>query len=96
MVFNNMTKTELISAVSEKSGLSKKNSDIALTALMDVITETLVSGSDINIVGFGKLSVSEHQARDGRNPKTGEPLRINASKSVKFKCGKGLKDQINN
>jgi len=89
-----MNKTELITLVAEKSGLSKKDAECAVNATMDAITETLVAGEKIQLVGFGSFEVKHREARMGRNPKTKEPIQIAASKVPTFKAGKALKDQV--
>ena len=90
-----MNKAELIAAVAEKAELSKKDSEKAVKALTDVISEELVKGEKIQLVGFGTFEVSERAAREGRNPKSGEVMNIPASKTPKFKAGKALKDMVN-
>lgn len=90
-----MTKSELISAVAEKSGLTKKNTDAAIQAFVDVVIEEMKNGGKIQLVGFGTFEVSERPAREGRNPRTGESMTVPATKTVKFKAGKALKDQVN-
>ena len=90
-----MNKAELIAAMAEKAELSKKDSEKALKAFIDVVTEELVKGEKIQLVGFGTFEVSERPAREGRNPQTGETMEIKASKAPKFKAGKALKDIIN-
>ena len=90
-----MNKAELINAVAEKTGLSKKDSESAVAAVVDVITESLVQGEKVQLVGFGTFEVSERAEREGRNPKNGEPMTIAASKNPKFKAGKALKDMVN-
>lgn len=90
-----MNKTELIAAVAEKAEISKKDAEKAMKAFTDVISEELVKGEKIQIVGFGTFEVTERAARDGRNPKTGEIMTIAASKTPKFKAGKALKDMVN-
>ena len=90
-----MNKTELVAAIAEKSELSKKDSEKALKAFIDTVTEELKKGEKIQLVGFGTFEVSERAAREGRNPQTGETMKIEASKSPKFKAGKALKDAIN-
>lgn len=90
-----MNKTELIAAVAEKAELSKKDAEKAVKAFTDVVSEELVNGGKIQLVGFGTFEVSERAAREGRNPKTGETMTISASKSPKFKAGKALKDLVN-
>ena len=89
-----MTKAELISAVSEKAGMTKKDSDTALEAILEVITEALVKGDKVSLVGFGTFEVKTRAARKGINPRSKEPMDIPASKLPVFKAGKGLKDAI--
>ena len=90
-----MNKTELIAAMAEEAGLSKKDSEKALKAFVDVVTSELKKGGKIQLVGFGTFEVSERAAREGRNPQTGKTMKIKASKSPKFKGGKALKDALN-
>lgn len=90
-----MNKTELIAAVAEKAEISKKDAEKAVKAFTDAISEELVNGGKIQLVGFGTFEVSERAAREGRNPKTGEVMPIAASKTPKFKAGKALKDMVN-
>ena len=90
-----MNKTELIAAVAEKAELSKKDAEKALEAFTDVVSEELVKGEKIQLVGFGTFEVAEREEREGRNPKTGEKMMIAASRSPKFKAGKALKDMVN-
>ena len=90
-----MNKTELIAAVAEKAEISKKDAEKALKAFTDVVTDELVKGEKVQLVGFGTFEVSERAEREGRNPKSGEPMTIAASKSPKFKTGKALKDMVN-
>lgn len=90
-----MNKTELIAAVAEKAEISKKDAEKAVKAFTDVITDELVKGEKIQLVGFGTFEVSERAEREGRNPKSGEVMKIAASKSPKFKAGKALKDMVN-
>lgn len=89
-----MNKTELIAAIAEKAELSKKDSEKALKAFVDVIAEELKKGEKVQLVGFGTFEVSERAAREGRNPQTGSTMVIPASKSPKFKPGKAFKDAI--
>lgn len=89
-----MNKAELITAVAEKAGLSKKDSEKAINAAFDTITETLVSGDKVQLVGFGAFEVKERGARIGRNPKTKEEIMIPASRVASFKVGKALKDAV--
>ena len=90
-----MNKTELIAAVAEKAEISKKDAEKAVKAFTEVVSDELVKGEKIQLVGFGTFEVSERPAREGRNPKTGEVMTIAASKAPKFKAGKALKDAIN-
>ena len=90
-----MTKIELVAAMAEKAGLTKKDAEAALKAFVDVVSEELKKGEKVQLVGFGTFEVSERAAREGRNPATGESMTIAASKSPKFKAGKALKDMIN-
>lgn len=90
-----MNKTELIAAVAEKSALSKKDAEKAVTAVLSTITDTLKAGEKVQLVGFGTFEVSERAAREGRNPQTGKTMKIEACKAPKFKAGKALKDAIN-
>lgn len=90
-----MNKAELVAAIAEKTELSKKDSEKALKAFIDVVTEELAKGEKIQLVGFGTFEVSERAAREGRNPQTNETMTIPASKAPKFKAGKALKDVIN-
>ena len=90
-----MNKTELVAAMAEKSELSKKDAEKALKAFTDVVAEELKKGEKVQLVGFGTFEVAEREAREGRNPRTGETMTIAASKSPKFKAGKALKDSLN-
>lgn len=90
-----MNKTELITAIAESAELSKKDSEKALKALVDVITDELKKGEKVQLVGFGTFEVSERAAREGRNPQTGKTMSIKACKAPKFKAGKALKDAVN-
>lgn len=90
-----MNKAELVAAIAEKTELSKKDSEKALKAFIDVVTDELKKGEKIQLVGFGTFEVSNRAAREGRNPQTGKTMKIAASKAPKFKAGKALKDAIN-
>ena len=90
-----MNKTELVAAIADEAGLSKKDAEKALKAFTDVVTEELKKGEKVQLVGFGRFEVSERAAREGRNPQTGAAMKIAASKAPKFKAGKALKDLIN-
>ena len=90
-----MNKSEFISAIAEIAELSKKDAEKALKAFTDVVEEELKKGEKIQLVGFGTFEVSERAAREGRNPQTGETMKIEACKAPKFKAGKALKDAVN-
>ena len=90
-----MNKTELVAAVAEQAGLSRKDAEAAVKAFTDVVADALKNGDKIQLVGFGTFEVSERAAREGRNPKTGESMKIEACKTPKFKAGKALKDLVN-
>ena len=87
-----MNKTELVAAISEKTELTKKDSEKALKALIDVVAEELKKGEKVQLVGFGTFEVSERAARTGKNPQTGAEIKIAACKAPKFKAGKALKE----
>ena len=89
-----MNKTELIAAVAEKSGLSRKDSEQAVNAVFDAITASLAAGEKVSLVGFGSFEVKERAARVGRNPQTKEEMTIPASRVASFKVGKALKDAV--
>ena len=91
-----MNKADLVAAMAEKAGVSKKDAEASLKAFTDVVAEELKKGEKIQLVGFGTFEVSERAARTGRNPQTGEEMTIAASKSPKFKAGKALKDAVKN
>ena len=90
-----MNKTELVAAIAEKAELSKKDSEKALKAFVDVVTEQLKNEEKVQLVGFGTFEVSKRAAREGRNPQTGDTMSIAACKAPKFKAGKALKDAVN-
>ena len=87
-----MTKAELINAVAQKTELSKKDSEKAVVAVLDAISETLAAGEKVALVGFGTFEVKERAAREGINPRTKEKIEIPASKLPVFKAGKALKE----
>ena len=89
-----MTKAELINVVAQKTELSKKDSDKAVSAVVDAITEALASGDKVSLVGFGTFEVKERGERKGINPRTKEEITIAASKLPCFKAGKALKDSV--
>ena len=90
-----MNKAELVAAVAEKTALSKKDSEKAVNAAFEAITEALVAGGKVQLVGFGSFETKERNARIGRNPRTKEEIEIPASRSASFKPGKALKDAVN-
>lgn len=90
-----MNKTELIAAMSEEAGLSKKDAEKALGAFTDTVTKALVAGDKVQLVGFGTFETTKRAAREGRNPQTGKTVKIAASVAPKFKAGKALKDIVN-
>lgn len=89
-----MTKAELISAIAEKTELSKKDSEKALNALTAVITDTLAKGEKIQLVGFGTFETRDRKAREGINPQTKKKIKIPATKVPAFKAGRALKDAV--
>ncbi len=89
-----MNKTELIAEIAGKSGLSKKDAEKALTAVVDTITEAIVKGDKVQLVGFGSFETKSREARMGRNPKTKEAIEIPATRVPVFKAGKALKDVV--
>ena len=89
-----MNKTELIAAIAEKAGLTKKDAERALNATIDAITETLAKGDKVQVAGLGSFEVKNREARTGRNPQTGETIQIAASKLPAFKAAKALKDAV--
>ena len=90
-----MNKADLVAAMAEKAGVSKKDAEASLKAFTDVVAEELKKGEKIQLVGFCTFEVSERAARTGRNPQTGAEMTIAASKAPKFKAGKALKDSLN-
>ena len=89
-----MNKAELVAAVAEKTGLSKKDIEKAVNAAFDAISETLVEGGKVQLVGFGSFETKSRNARVGRNPRTKEEIEIPASRIPTFKAGKALKDAV--
>lgn len=89
-----MTKVELVNAVAEKAGLSKKDSEKAVASVFAAITEAMQAGDKLSLVGFGTFEVKERKERTGINPRTKESIKIAASKSPVFKAGKALKDAV--
>jgi len=90
-----MNKADLIAAIAAKTGDTKKSAEASVNALVDVITEALVKGEKVQLVGFGSFEVRKRAARKGRNPQTKEEIKIPASKAPVFKAGKALKDLVN-
>ena len=89
-----MNKAELIQAVAAKSGLSKKDAEVALAAVIDSITDALKAGDKVSLVGFGTFAVKARAARSARNPRTGETIEVAAAKVPTFAAGKALKDSV--
>ncbi|MBO4845219.1 MAG: HU family DNA-binding protein [Lachnospiraceae bacterium] len=90
-----MNKTELVAAMAEKAGISKKDAEAALKAFTDTVSAELKKGGKVQLVGFGTFETAKRAAREGRNPQTGKTMKIKASKAPKFKAGKALKDLVN-
>ncbi len=90
-----MNKSDLVAAMAAKTGDTKKSAEETLNAFVDVVTEALVKGDKVQLVGFGSFEVRKRAARKGRNPQTKEEIKIPASKAPVFKAGKALKDLIN-
>ena len=89
-----MTKTELVAAAAKKAGLTQKDTDKALAALIDVVTAALAEGDKVQLTGFGTFEVREKAAREGRNPRTGAAISVPASKAPAFKAGATLKKAV--
>ena len=90
-----MNKAELIAAVADKAGMTKKDAEMAVTAVLDTITEKLVNNEKVQLVGFGTFDVKQREERVGRDPRTNTSITIAASKAPSFKAGKALKDAVN-
>jgi len=90
-----MTKADLVAFVADKAKITKKDADAAIAAFMDAVSGALAKGESVSLVGFGTFKVGERAARDGRNPRTGESIKIAAAKSAKFSQGKKLKELLN-
>lgn len=90
-----MTKADLVGKVASKAGMTKANAENALNAFIDSVEEILAADGKLTLTGFGTFEVQERKERTGRNPRTGEEIKIPASKVVKFRPGKLLKDSIN-
>lgn len=90
-----MNRQDLVAAVARDAELSKKDADAAVKAVFDEIASALAAGDKVQLIGFGTFDTAERAAREGRNPRTGETMRIEASRSPRFKAGKALKDRMN-
>lgn len=90
-----MNKTELVDAIAKGTGLTKKDAEAAVKCFIDTVSKELTKGHDVQLIGFGTFAVGKRAARTGRNPATGETIKIAASKTPKFKPGKALKDAVN-
>ncbi len=89
-----MNKGELIDAIAAKADVTKKDADAILTAILETISEAVAKGEKVTLVGFGTFEVRERQAREGRNPSTGKPIQIPATKVPAFSAGKGFKERV--
>ena len=90
-----MNKSELVAAIAEKAQLSRKDSDKIVSTFAEVVGDSLAQGDKVQLVGFGTFAVKDRPAREARNPRTGESVKIAASKAPGFKAGKALKDKVN-
>ncbi|MCR5233058.1 MAG: HU family DNA-binding protein [Lachnospiraceae bacterium] len=90
-----MNRQELVDSIAAKANISKKDADAALKGFMESVQDALKNGDKVALVGFGTFEVAERAARDGKNPQTGEIIKIKASKAPKFKAGKAFKDALN-
>ena len=90
-----MNKQDLVSKVAESADIPKTKAELAVNAVVEAIKGSLKKGDDVRLVGFGTFSVAQRAATTGRNPRTGEPIKIPASKQPKFKAGKELKEAVN-
>lgn len=90
-----MIKADLIDAIAAETKFSKKDTDLFIKAFIETVSKALEEGDNVQLMGFGTFEVGERAAREGRNPKTGETVKIPASKTPKFKAGKALKDRVN-
>ena len=90
-----MNRTELVAAMAEKAGVSKKDADNILKAFIDTVESAVKADDKVQLVGFGTFESRERAAREGRNPATGETIKIAAAKNVSFKAGKDLKESVN-
>ncbi len=90
-----MNKGELVSAVASEAGLTKTNAETAVNAVFSTIRNAVSKGDEVRLIGFGTFAVTKRAASTGRNPRTGEAIKIPAKKQVKFKAGKDLKESVN-
>ncbi len=90
-----MNKTELVAAIADKAEISRKDAEKVIAAFTETVACELKKGGKVQLVGFGTFEVSERAAREGRNPQSGEPMQIAASKAPRFKAGKAFKDMLN-
>lgn len=90
-----MNKTELIDSIAKDTGFTKKDTDAFVKSFIETVSKTMAEGNDVQLIGFGTFCVGERAERSGRNPKTGETIKIAAAKTPKFKAGKALKDLVN-
>jgi len=93
---SNLSKSELISHIKNETKLTTANVEQMVNVFLDTVTNTLKKGGEVRLLGFGTFAVQHSKARDGRNPRTGETIKIKASKRPVFKAGKGFKDEVNN
>ncbi len=89
-----MNKGELVDVIAEKANVTKKDADTILTAMLDVILEAVASGDKVTLVGFGTFEARDRQEREGRNPSTGAPIKIPATRVPAFSAGKAFKDAV--
>lgn len=89
-----MNKSELVAAMAEKAGISKKSAELALGAFTDMVIETVANGGSVQLIGFGTFEAAERSARQGRNPQTGETINIPATKMPKFRAGTAFKNAV--
>ncbi|WP_345258107.1 MULTISPECIES: HU family DNA-binding protein [Flaviaestuariibacter] len=94
LTLSTMNKAELIAQIAEEAGITKTQANIALDSFVDSVTKTLKKGDKVTLVGFGTFSVSKRAARNGRNPQTGEVIKIKARKVARFKAGKELSSKL--
>jgi DNA-binding protein HU-beta len=89
-----MNKGELVDKIADKASVTKKDADAILSVILEVILDTVASGDKVTLVGFGTFEARDRQAREGRNPSTGEPIKIPATKVPAFSAGKSFKDRV--